>query len=205
MRRRGLEPPPTNVDQALTWSPGCHIRPMRPYRPERPGIWTHRTQWTIWMLPRMLPRTRSLVIRPPWRGGPARCRRSPSRLHVIRGCRDRQVERIGFAVSARRRRVAVDAAGHALRVACGSTGAGDGVVCGGEGGAEEVEFEVAVVLFGGGDGAVAELAGDEDEVVSGVQPTCRGRSPGGRTRPACWRTLRRRGTTSRTGSAGTSS
>jgi hypothetical protein len=39
-----------------TWSPGCQIRPMRPDRPERPRIWTHRTQWTIWMLPRMLPR-----------------------------------------------------------------------------------------------------------------------------------------------------
>ena len=35
---------------------------------------------------------------------------------------------------------------------------------------EEVEFEVAVVLFGGGDGAVAELARDEDEAVSGGQP-----------------------------------
>jgi hypothetical protein len=46
-------------------------------------------------------------------------------------------------------------------------GAGDGVVGGGESASEEVEFEVAVVLFGGGDGALSELAGDEDKAVSG--------------------------------------
>jgi len=49
-------------------------------------------------------------------------------------------------------------------------GAADGVVGRLEGGVEEVEFEVAVVLFGGGDRAVAELARDEDEAVSGGQP-----------------------------------
>src|SRR3954470_1018646 len=35
-----------------TLSRECQIRPICPFRPERPGIWTHRTQWTIWMLPR---------------------------------------------------------------------------------------------------------------------------------------------------------
>jgi hypothetical protein len=47
---------PVIPDQALNLITRCQIRPMRPYCPERPRLWTHRTQWTIWMLPRMLPR-----------------------------------------------------------------------------------------------------------------------------------------------------
>lgn len=46
---------------------------------------------------------------------------------------------------------------------------GDGALGVLERAGEHGEFEVAVVLFGRGDGAVSELAGDEDQAVAGPQ------------------------------------
>jgi hypothetical protein len=78
-------------------------------------------------------------------------------------------------------------------------GAADGVVGGLKGRGEEVEFEVAVVLFGGGDGAVAELAGELQSCsvvasVSAAQPEtfAGGRNRQSRSCPSDHRSKRRK-------------
>ena len=60
MRRRGLKLPPGYPGPGpQPGNPSVLCVQIAPKRPMRPAIWTPRTQWTEWMLSRMLSRTTS--------------------------------------------------------------------------------------------------------------------------------------------------